>query len=70
MKKITIAIAIAAFIGCSSNNNCDAEKDAINKKYDEQIKYVKDNPGPNGVDTRQISLLNEERNKKLNEACD
>lgn len=71
MNKITFALLIIFLAGCSSDNNdCQANKDAINKKYDDQIQYVKDHPGSDGIDYRQITLLNEERNKKLETACD
>tara|TARA_R110002126_G_scaffold42182_1_gene122122 strand:- start:786 stop:962 length:177 start_codon:yes stop_codon:yes gene_type:complete len=54
--------------GCSSNN-CSEEKKSINDYYDQQVQHVKDNAGPTGPDYRQIGLLEDEREKKLNQAC-
>lgn len=70
MKKIIFLFIAISIFGCSSNDDdCQENKDAINLKYDTQVQYVRDNPGPGGVDYRQISLLEVERNKKLSEAC-
>jgi len=70
MKKFYLVLLVTIIVGCSSNNDCKSEKEAINKKYDEQVQYVKDHPDPDGINYRQIELLNNERNKKLAEACD
>lgn len=72
MKKLILSFILATtIISCSNDDdNCQANKDAINQKYDGQIQKAKDNPGPGGIDYRQIGLLNEERSKKLDHACD
>lgn len=68
-----IGFVIAALLfGCSSDDgsgNCQAERDEINQYYDNQVEYVMNNPGPGGIDYQQISLLNQERDRKLSEAC-
>lgn len=69
MKKIIFLFAVVLITACSSDDNCQANKDAINLKYDNQIQYVQDNPSVNGIDYRQIGLLNAERSKKLSQAC-
>lgn len=72
MKKLFPTLILASLlISCSNDddNNCQENKDAINLKYDTQIQYVRDHPGLTGIDYRQISLLNEERSKKLDSAC-
>ena len=68
MKKIIyLCVAISVF-GCSSDN-CSEEKQSINEYYENQIQQVKDNPVGGQINYRQIQLLEEERDKKLNEAC-
>jgi hypothetical protein len=70
MNKIILTILLtSAMWSCSKDDNCQENKDAINLKYDTQIQYVKDHPGPTGIDYRQIGLLDAERSKKLAEAC-
>lgn len=72
MKKLFSTLILGLLlISCSNDNDdsCQSNKDAINEKYDTQIQYVRDHPGPTGIDYRQISLLNEERSKKLDSAC-
>ncbi len=61
----------AALFSCSNDdgNNCQQRQDEINNYYDQHIEYVMNNPGPNGVDYEQIALLNQERYRKLSEAC-
>lgn len=71
MKKIMLLFIASLIFGCSSDDNCQENEDAINLKYDTQIQYVKDNPNATyGIDYRQIGLLNEERNRKLADACE
>lgn len=70
MKKLLLFILVSTIMSCSNDDDsCQANKDAINQKYDSQIQKAKDNPGPGGIDYRQIGLLNEERDKKLDSAC-
>jgi hypothetical protein len=70
MKKIFLPILAAILFSCSNDNgNCDAEKQTITEKYEKQIQYVKDHPGPTGIDYRQISLLQQERDNKIANAC-
>jgi len=73
MKKALLILVFAlSLLSCSNdddNNSCQTNKDAINQKYDKQVQQVKDNPGPGGIDYRQIGLLEQERSKKLSEAC-
>ena len=68
MKKFILLSAALAIVSCS-NNNCSEEKQSINDYYDKQIQYVKNNAGPTGPDYRQIGLLEDEREKKLDQAC-
>jgi hypothetical protein len=71
MKKLLLTLFIITSLTSCSNDedNCQENRDAINLKYDAQIQYVKDHPGSTGIDYRQITLLNEERSKKLDSAC-
>ena len=72
MKKLLLPLILVALsISCSNDDsdNCQSNKDAINAKYDKQVQQVKDNPDPSGINYKQIGLLNDERNKKLSEAC-
>lgn len=72
MKKALLLIALGlCLLSCSNDdgNNCQAQRDEINTYYDKQIEYVTNNPGPGGIDYAQISLLNQERDRKLSEAC-
>jgi hypothetical protein len=64
MKKIilTSIIAIALFSCSKSDSDCDSKRSEINATYDKQIKQA-------GNDTRQVGLLEIERQKKLSEAC-
>ncbi len=68
MKKIIFILAISTLLSCSSNN-CSEEQQSINDYYDKQIQYVKNNPFAGQIDYRQIGLLEDERDKKLSEAC-
>lgn len=68
MKKTILLFTAFMVFGCS-NNNCSEEKQSINEYYDKQIQYIKNNAGPTGPDYRQIGLLEDEREKKLNQAC-
>jgi hypothetical protein len=67
---IFIALLILLF-SCSKpeNGDCLVEKQKIIKYYAVQIQYVNDHPGPDGVDYRQIALLQQERDRKIYEAC-
>lgn len=69
MKKIILLLIAFSIFGCSQDDDCEGDKAAINLKYDNLIKYVKENPGPGGIDYSQISLLNQERDMKLEQAC-
>ncbi|MBF7090467.1 membrane lipoprotein lipid attachment site-containing protein [Flavobacterium sp. ALJ2] len=73
MKRILLTLVLVSILSACSNdgdnNSCETNKNEINLKYDNQIQYVRDNPGPNGIDFKQITLLNTERSKKLEEAC-
>lgn len=73
MKRILLSLVLVSILSACSNdddnNSCETNKNEINLKYDTQIQYVRDNPGPNGIDFKQITLLNTERSKKLEEAC-
>jgi hypothetical protein len=68
-KNIFIILFASLVLSCSNDGNCQENKDAINSKYDNQIQYVRDNPGIDGIDFRQIGLLNDERSIKLDQAC-
>jgi len=75
MKNILKAIVLVLILtSCSDDDNkgndCQAKKDSITAQYATQIQYVKDHPGPNGIDTRQIDLLEKERDSKVAKACD
>jgi hypothetical protein len=72
MKKLFSTLILASLlISCSNDNDdsCQSNKDAINLKYDIQIQYVRDHPGPTGIDYRQITLLQQERDNKIANAC-
>jgi nitrous oxide reductase accessory protein NosL len=71
MKNLLSTLILATFlISCSKDeNNCDAEKQQIRDHFDTQIQYVKDHPGPSGIDYRQITLLQQERDNKIANAC-
>jgi hypothetical protein len=72
MKKTILILAlILCLFSCSNDdgNNCQAERDEINQYYDQQIEYVMNHPGPNGIDYRQIEILNQERQRRLDQAC-
>lgn len=68
MKKIILLLVASTILSCS-NNNCSEEKQSINDYYDQQVQKAKDNAGPTGPDYRQIGYLEEERDKKLAQAC-
>ena len=62
-----LAVTLAS---CSKDSpNCDAEKASITKDYEAKMDYVSNNPGPTGVDYRQITLLQTEMTKKIAAAC-
>jgi hypothetical protein len=70
MKKLVLLAVLALSVSCSNDDdNCDQKASEINAYYDQQVQYVMDNPDPWGVNYNQISLLNQERNKKLQNAC-
>ena len=69
MNKIFLLLVAISILGCSKDDNCEGDKATINLKYDNLVQYVKDNPGPGGIDYSQISLLNQERDLKLEQAC-
>jgi hypothetical protein len=66
----TTLFLVSLLISCTKDdNNCQSNKDAINTKYDKQIQYVKDHPEPTGINYRQITLLHQERDKNIANAC-
>jgi len=73
MKKLLFAIIAFAALSCSTEDNiptendCTAERAAINAQFDAQVLWVTENTSP--VDYRQIELLNEERATALEHAC-
>jgi hypothetical protein len=69
MKKIFYLIFSLFILSCSKDDDCQEKINEINAYYDQQVQYVMDNPDPWGVNYNQISLLNQERNKKLQNAC-
>jgi hypothetical protein len=68
MKNIFYLFICVLLLSCSSKD-CSEETKSINDYYDQQIQKVNDNPGPTGPDYRQIQLLEDERDKKLSNAC-
>lgn len=71
MKKIIALSMLLLLASCSKDSpNCDAEKASITKDYEAKMDYVRNNPGPTGVDYRQITLLQAEMAKKIAAACD
>ncbi|MEN9929349.1 MAG: hypothetical protein RLZZ231_1270, partial [Bacteroidota bacterium] len=42
---------------------------SITKDYEAKMDYVRNNPGPTGIDYRQITLLQTEMSKKIAAAC-
>lgn len=71
IRNIIMISLFSFFLFSCSGENCSEEKESINKYYDSQVQQVKNNgkDSPMGIDYRQISLLEAERDKKLNEAC-
>lgn len=69
MKKFTLLVLLSVFVfSCSSDDESCADKRAeINAHYDAQIAWVEENTDP--IDFRQIELMNQERENKLDEAC-
>lgn len=70
MKKLIYLLAITVLLSCSKDDDCQEAKDSINAYYDTQVQFFIDNPNPDGIDYRKIGFLNEERNRKLANACD
>ncbi|OCB78007.1 hypothetical protein [Flavobacterium crassostreae] len=68
MKKIIYLLISLIFFSCS-NDDCQDKVNEINKYYDGQVQYAKDSPGVDGIDYRQIDLLEKERKKRVSEAC-
>ncbi len=69
---LVIGFLLATMMFACSNDDgddCQAKKDQINQHFDAQVEYVMNNPEPGGVDYNQISLLEQERSRKLSEAC-
>lgn len=69
IKILLLAAIVTIIIGCSAEEDCGAKKQQIRDHYENQIQSVKDNPTPNGVDWAQITLIQQERDRKLAEAC-
>ncbi len=69
IKNIIYIVLATIFFSCSSDDNCDEERAAINEEFDGYIEQVMNNPGPNGIDYDQISAFNQERELRLEEAC-
>lgn len=72
LQSIVIGFLVLIAISCSKDEgfNCQDRRDEINQYYDQKIEYVMNHPGPNGIDYRQIELLNIDRQRELSEACD
>ena len=69
--KNLIYLGLSIFlISCSKDDDCQGKKNEINSYYDKQVEYINNNPGPDGIDYRQLGLVNNERNNKLANACD
>lgn len=69
MKALKIVALCLLMMSCSDDDkNCSGNKSEINKEYDRQVQWVMENTNP--IDNRQIALINEERAKKLQNACD
>lgn len=66
---LSVLIVSLCFLSCSNDNDCSGNRAEINQYFDQQIQYVENNPSNYGIDYSQISLLNQERNKKLENAC-
>jgi hypothetical protein len=69
---LVIGFALATLLFACSNDDgddCQAKKDQINQQFDAQVEYVMNHPGPSGIDYNQISLLEQERSRKLSQAC-
>ena len=70
MKKFLLLLVFISVFSCSSDDDCDSKRNEINSHYDEMVEIVMNNPLPNGqIDWRQIGLLNDERDLRLQNAC-
>jgi len=69
--QLTTFLSLLFLLASCSGENCSEEKESINKYYDSQVQQVKDNgkDSPLGIDYRQMSLLEAERENKLKAAC-
>lgn len=71
MKNLFLSILGILLFSCSKDDNhCEDQKKAIANHYALQIQQVRDNPSPGwGIDYRKISILEQERDKKIMNAC-
>jgi hypothetical protein len=63
MKKIIFLLVALSLVSCTNDERaCEAEKKAINEKYDIEIKKA-------GDDARKTAIINEQRVRELSSAC-
>lgn len=70
MKKLLLPVLATILFSCSKDeNNCESEKQAIRDKYQTQIQYVIDHPFAGVIDYRKITILEQERDSRIENAC-
>ena len=70
MKKAILILATFTFLtSCSKTENCTGNYNEINQSYQTQIDYEINNPFGGVIDNRKITILKQERDKKLSTAC-
>jgi len=69
MKALKLLALALLFVSCSKDDDCSGNYDEIYNQYQVQIDYVMNHPIGGLIDYRQIDLLKQERDKKLQNAC-
>ena len=67
--KLLLYLLIPILIGCSSNDDCEAEKKAIKERYEIMISTAEANYAQHGGSREQIELIQKEYQIKLQNAC-
>ena len=67
--KFLFYLLVPLFIGCSSDDDCDAKKKSIKEHYEAMIAVAEANYAQHGGSHEQIDLLRQEYQVKLQNAC-